>query len=416
MNEFKLELGSLEDALKSAASAVVQFIILPLVLFLIIGSVISGFSSSSTDRLAQLIEDYKFYIIIFGAALSVIAAFKGFYPKGSYSRLTFDLAMVPFYVLIVWSFEMGGQMSVALADAGIPFKLDLVLWLLTLYIVFKSLSKLAEFIDFRRPFLERLARTYPGVIPPKPRPTEDLANHRFWHDFRPRYGRFLAGMTEASKALIKFVIFPLIFIAILGAVIQSTQGAVEGLIGQAGGNADGLFGLGSATLERLSTLLLLIGLPIAVLSFFKGFYPKGSVSRLTFALVIVALICIWIFYAALGGHINATIDMGQMNIHLNLNFELLLWLFIIGAALWGIYWAVEALVYRKDWKENGFMPVDDKALRERRRQRKAMGGEGEIPPQSPPPQYPQNPYQAPPPQQYQPYEQPQPPKGPNPGP
>lgn len=411
MNEFKLELGSLEDALKSAASAVVKFIILPLILFLIIGSVLSGFSSVSVDRLAQLIGDYRFFVIIFGAVLTVIAAFKGFYPKGSYSRLTFDLAMVPFYLLMVWSFAMGGQMSTALADAGIPFKLDLLLWLLTLYIVFKSLSKLAEFIDFRRPFLEGLARTYPGVMPPKPRPAEDPATHKIWQDFRPRYGRYLAGMTEASKALLKFVIFPLIIIMILGAVIQST----EGMIGQAGGNADGLFGFGSATLERLTVLLLLIGLPIAVLSFFKGFYPKGSVSRLTFALVIVALICVWIFYAALGGHISLSMDVQQMNIHFNMNFEPLLWLFIIGAALWGIYWAVEALIYRKDWKENGFMPVDDRALREKRRQRKAMGGEGGIPPQGPPPQHHQK-YQEPTPQPYQPYEQPRPPQGPNPGP
>ena len=376
MNEFKLELGSLEGALRSAALAVVQFIIVPLVIFILIGSVLTSFSPTSVKHLAQLMEDYKFYIIVFGAALSVLAALKGFYPKGSISRLTFDMAMIPFYALLVWSFDMGGKMAPAFSAAGFPFKLDLVLWLITLFIVFKSLYKLAEFIDFRRPFLQGLARTYPGIRAPLPRPTEDPKAHRFWQDFRPRYGRFLAGMTEADKALLKFVIFPLLMIIILGAVIQSTQGMLESMTGRAGGNADGLFGLGSATLDRLSTLLLFIGLPIAGISFFKGFYPKGSVSRLTFALIIVALICAWIFFAALGGHISVSMDVLSSAIHFSLNFEPLLWLFILGAALWGIYWAVEAFIYRKDWKQNGFQPVDDAALRQQRRQRTAALREG----------------------------------------
>lgn len=372
MNEFKGELGSLEHCLKSAALAIVKFIILPLIILIVVGAMMSSFSSVTVKNLAQLIEDYRFYVIVYGAVLAVLAGLKGYYPKGSYSRLTFDLAMVPFYVLLVWSFSMGGRMGSAFNDAGFPFKLDLVLWLLTLFIVFKLLYKLAEFIDFRRPFLEGLARTYPGVEPPKPRPVEDPKAHRFWQDFRLRYGRFLSGMTEADRALLQFVIFPLLSIIILGAIIQSTQGMLESMTGTLGGDANGLFGLGSATLDQLSTLLLFIGVPIAVISFFKGFYPKGSVSRLTFALIIVALICAWIYIAALGGHISVSMNVSSTNIHFNLNYEPLLWLFIIGAALWGIYWSVEAVVYRKDWKQNGFMPVDDKALREQRRQRKEM--------------------------------------------
>jgi hypothetical protein len=280
--------------------------------------------------------------------------------------------MIPFYLLMVWSFYLSGKMGPAFSDAGFPFKFDLVLWLLTLFIVFKSLHKLAEFIDFRRSFREWLAKSYPGEKWPKPVPVEDPQTHRFWQDFRPRYGRFLPGMTEADKALLNFVIFPLLFIILLGAVIQSTQGMLQGLADRTGGNTDSLFGLGSATLDRLGNLMLFIGIPIAVLSFFKGFYPKGSVSRLTFALVVVALVCAWIFIAALGGHVSVSMDVLNSNTHFNLNFEPLLWLFIIAAALWGIYWAVEAFIYRKDWKQNRFMPVDDALLRQQRRERRAQ--------------------------------------------
>ena len=193
-----------------------------------------------------------------------------------------------------------------------------------------------------------------------------------------------------------------------------------------GGNSDGLLGQGSATLDRLGNLLLFIGLPIAIISFFKGFYPKGSVSRLAFALVVVALICIWIFIAALGGHISVLMELLGSSIHFNLNFETLLWLFIIAAALWGIYWAVEVFIYRNDWKQNGFMPVDDTLRRKQRHQRNEMENEersrekderarqkeGGTPPQSLPPSgYPQ--YQQSGPQTSEPY---QPPQGPKPGP
>jgi hypothetical protein len=376
MNEFKLELGSLTRALWSATWAVVQFIIAPLLVTVLIASILNGFSSAPVQHLGHLIGDYSFYIIVIGAVLVVLAGLKGYYPKGSRSRLTFDLAMVPFFLLLLWSFDMGGRMGPAFSDAGFPFRLDLVLWLFTLFIVFKSLYKVAEYIDFRGSFLVTLARTYPDVRPPQPRPPEDPNGHMLWDDFRPRYGHFLSGMAEADKALLQYVIFPLLVIILLGAIIQSTQGFLESMTGTAGANTSGLFGLGSATLDRLGTLLLFIGLPIAVMSFFKGFYPKGSVSRLTFALIVVALVCAWIFFAALGGHISVSMNVSGSDIHFDLNYLTLLWLFIFAAALWGVYWAVEAYIYRKDWIQNGFMPVDDAALRRQRRHRRAEDREG----------------------------------------
>ena len=61
MNEFKLELGDLVHALRSATLAVVQFIIFPLLLIIIISSLLGSFSSTAVHDLAKLIEDYKFY-------------------------------------------------------------------------------------------------------------------------------------------------------------------------------------------------------------------------------------------------------------------------------------------------------------------------------------------------------------------
>ncbi len=376
MNEFDLELGSLKKALGSATGAVVQFIIGPLLATILISSLLSGSSSAAVQHLGRLIGDYSFYIIVLGAVLVALSALKGYYPKGSRSRLTFDLAMIPFYLLLLWAFDMGGSMGPAFNAAAFPLQLDLVLWLFTLFIVFKSLYKVADYIDSRRSFLVKLARTYPGITLPPARPVEDPALHRLSQDFHPRYGRFLSGMAEADRSLLQYVIFPMLIIIVVGAIIQSTQGFLESMTGTAGADATSLFGLGSATLDRLSTLLLFIGLPIAVMSFFKGFYPKGSVSRLTFALIVVALVCAWIYFAALGGHLSVSMNVLGSPIHFDLNYVALLWLFIFAAALWGVYWAVEAYIYRKVWKKNGFIPEDEVVRNGQRSRHWAQDREG----------------------------------------
>ena len=58
MNEFKAELGSLEHCLKSAALAIVKFIILPLIILIVVGAMMSSFSSVTVRIWPSLFEDY----------------------------------------------------------------------------------------------------------------------------------------------------------------------------------------------------------------------------------------------------------------------------------------------------------------------------------------------------------------------
>jgi hypothetical protein len=90
---------------------------------------------------------------------------------------------------------------------------------------------------------------------------------------------------------------------------------------------------------------LLIGIPIAILSFFRGFYPKGSISRFTFGAIVVVLACLWIWSVTRGGALALEFDQFGLSI----SFTGLVLLFILAAALKGVYYLAEMFSYRREW-------------------------------------------------------------------
>jgi hypothetical protein len=124
----------------------------------------------------------------------------------------------------------------------------------------------------------------------------------------------------------------------------------------------------SGLLGTTMALLFFVGIPIAVLSFFKGFYPKGSFSRMSFSIAIVALLDLWIWFATLQGRFQA--DMG--NVRIDINYQPYVLLIILGVSLWAIYYVVELVSYRKDWIAQDFEPVDERMASERRSRNKVL--------------------------------------------
>ncbi len=74
------------------------------------------------------------------------------------------------------------------------------------------------------------------------------------------------------------------------------------------------------------------GLFMVGLAFFKGFYPKGSVSRMTFWLGLVAVVCLWIWFFLFGG--SLIIDIADM-VELSVGFTPIVLILMFAAALWG---------------------------------------------------------------------------------
>ncbi len=150
------------------------------------------------------------------------------------------------------------------------------------------------------------------------------------NEFSLNEGHVGKGIAASILSAAKYLIFPLLILM-----------SASSMLVQAGGGevAEQL------RLEDVKYVLLMLGIPITVLSFFRGFYPKGSISRFTFGAIVTVLVCLWIWMVTMGG--NLTLEFEQFG--LVLNFTGLVLLFILAAALKGVFYLVEMLSYRQDW-------------------------------------------------------------------
>jgi hypothetical protein len=138
------------------------------------------------------------------------------------------------------------------------------------------------------------------------------------------------GVRSAVVTAVKYLVVPILLI--LGFSTLLSQAGGEELADQIG-------------VDRIMDYLILLGVPITVLSFFRGYYPKGSRSRMTFGVLVAGLVCLWIWLVLAGGYLSVQFD----DVGLSLNYMGFVLLFILAAALGGLYYVVEMLSYRQEW-------------------------------------------------------------------
>jgi hypothetical protein len=355
MSDLAPRYGDLSRGLYGSAWTLVQFIILPIILILISSALLESGGTGSMIGLDQAILGLRIVFIIFGSFLSVIGFFREFYPAGSLSRLMFGQVRAVVVIGLGYMLFIGSGMHDAIKQAGPDIDLVSLFYLFAVLVGLGMLYIVGEWVDTR--WIWRKAKAeIDGVSfrPGKEHPPEDPKAHRVWHDFRFHYGRLTKGILMARSALLRYVIMPVALIIVLKAVISALGSTIT----------DNLSGMLGTTM----TFLFFIGIPIAVLSFFKGFYPKGSVSRMTFSIVIIALLDLWIWFATLQGRFQADLGMVQMD----LNYQPYVLLLIFGVSLWAIYYVVELVSYRKDWISQDFEPVDESKAAERQLREKAL--------------------------------------------
>lgn len=148
-------------------------------------------------------------------------------------------------------------------------------------------------------------------------------------EFSLKGGNVNAGIYSAVGGGIKYMIAPLFFLII-----------VSGLLAQVGQTSL----LDNLGLGEMRFWILVTGIPITILCFFRGFYQKGSISRMLFALGVTAFICIWIWKVTRGG--NIALSMSQINV--SLAYTGFVYLFLLAAILRGVYYIAEMFSYRRD--------------------------------------------------------------------
>jgi hypothetical protein len=117
--------------------------------------------------------------------------------------------------------------------------------------------------------------------------------------------------------------------------------------------------------------MFILGLPMTALSFFMGFYPRGSVSRFLPAVIFVLIGLYWIWVLGLEGKL--VIDSIE-SININLDYSALLLLLMIANSLWIVYYALELWLYRPEWKEGGFQKDLHGKESRRKGRRRAIDG------------------------------------------
>ncbi|OPY32629.1 MAG: hypothetical protein A4E32_01211 [Methanomassiliicoccales archaeon PtaU1.Bin124] len=345
MSEFDPRLIVWKGGIVPAFSAAVRYLLVPFILFYILARVFNGFDRPDWS---DIFDDLQTIVLLFSMPLIVLAFLRGLYPRGSYSRFTFAVIALPVVVFMAYSMLLGGRIQDLLAQDGLDMDLMLLFYFAFIGAVLGLLVHLGDFIDERYNFLVLRSRLLATPAPPA-RVARDPAKHRTWHDFLPRYGRYRPGFKESKGAFTRFIVWPTIIFLAAAAILVKVNDSLP---------VD--FDL---ALKDTASLLIVIGVPLAALAFFKGFYPKGSVSRFAFFAAMALLTCLWIWYAALGG--VASVDMTGMA-SVKVDYSLFILLFILAAALWALYALVEMISYRPDWRRNGFYPVEDAKIKEQK--------------------------------------------------
>jgi hypothetical protein len=359
MSDLSPRYGVLSRGLYGSARAVALFIILPVIIILVSVSLLEGTGNGS--MLDRAILGLKMVFVTFGSILAVLSFFSEFYPAGSISRLLFGEIRALVVIALWYLIFIGSGMNDAIRTAGPDIDLVYLFYLIAVMIGLGMLYLVCEWIDFRETWRKsKAAIDGTPYLPKRKHAQEDPRAHRMWQDFRFRYGRLTKGIKMAKGALLRYVIIPIAVVIVVKALISSMGNTITDQF--------------SETLGTTMTLMVLVGIPIAVMSFFKGFYPKGSVSRMSFSMIVVALLDLWIWYATLQGRFVADLDMIQMDV----NYQPYVLLLIFGVSLWVIYYVVELISYRKDWIAQDFQPVNESVAAERKLREKAMRKEKRI--------------------------------------
>jgi len=340
--DFSPGTGKLGLGFRASYRTLLKFMVVPVIIIMVVIAILHrAFSDPVGTQLINILQQMEDVALWYSLPIAAMAFGRGFYPKGSLGRLAFGLLAIVATIIYALALLLNGSLESFLNAQGLIIDLDEIWLLILVLIAFASFLRVGEFLDHRRAWRISVGR------PVKPYAEE--APHSLPQDFRPRYGRFETGAKEGRKAVRKYFVSPALIVMIVRAVVVSLIASFQ------------MSDLSFITqyLQDIYAIIVVFALPIIVLVFFRGFYPKGSFSRLCFGWTVAVTIAIWIWAVTLGGKISSNINLGLTSLGINLDFLGLVYLFMIASLLWGLYYTAEFFSYRKSWIANEFQPVDD---------------------------------------------------------
>jgi hypothetical protein len=331
--DFHPRVGKIGDGAKLSLRAYVLFIIVPAVVLTLISESIDDMDFQNSIGLADVFIQVLDAIIVFSIIIVILSFFRGFYPKGTFSRAVFGVLVIAFMLILLNAAFLEGGLKKAFSDSGATLDFDLILLVLLLYITLGFVGVLAELIDNRR--------TWKKIIGRKVKPWKQEEKPNLLTDFHLRNARFVKGTKGAKKAFRGYALWPSLFLVL---VIASLNG-----------NNDSTTNESISTLEGLVSVAIIFSIPVIIAQFFRGSYPRGAISRWVFGMVAVVFIFLWNL-KFWGGFLNEFMnsDVNPDNVISTLQSPMSLTgvviiFFIIWASIKAIRFTREYFKYRDNW-------------------------------------------------------------------
>ncbi len=329
--DFNPRTGRLGDAAKACRRSYIFWMVLPLIALSVAAGIVRDATVITNNLgLASEIDAIATAIIPVSIIIVAISFPYGFFPKGSFGRFVFGMALVPVLVLFVLSVFGNGALQRALFNSDLKVDLSFVQLLIMLYALSFAIVPACEVADGRRAWKKMYGRSLKQLSPSRP---------GLMTDFRIRYAKFVSGAKDGRKGIISFVVIPVIVLVATRAALESTdnpymQQALASLVG-------------------LDAKLAIVGFGLAAVMFVRGLWGPGAFSRLLFGLVATAVDVLWTL-VLIGGldNVSAQINIpGGFSIDLSPYLGYVLIIFVILAAFSGVKYTMEFLRHREEWSK-----------------------------------------------------------------
>jgi hypothetical protein len=356
LRDFDLSLGNAGRGLKAARKELLLYIVIPEAIIVMGIALVRSLAIGGTNY--NILGSWTIIVLGAGMLVTFVGFWRGFYPPGSYSRLASGLMLVPAISLYFLALGMQGSFYEALRQMGIMLYTPGVELLIIIFIMLVAFRQVAEFADARRDWLQACGKE---VRPYKPIPKMTRIQ-----EFRVRFASKRDGVVWAGKGMVRYVFYTSIAIIFIITAIDSAV----------------YFGTGmelkafSSTLSHMFIGLVLIAIPLAASRAFYGFYPQGSISKLTAGYLMCGVGAFYTYSSFRGGTMTMVSEGDIMTAGVAIDFTFIVVLFTIGWMIWAVTVTAEYFAFREAWVANGYRPVVQKEEAQRIAFEKIVAKEG----------------------------------------
>ncbi len=265
--------GTVTDALITAIVRAVLFIVVPV---LLIALLLSG---ANTDQTISGLQEVRTNVLIFGSALVVISFAWAYHLRSTKARLLFGLIGAGLLVVYGFAVFLTGGFNKAMDGLGWTLP-GVMLFGIACYFALGSALKFVRDYQF---FRKALIRSEQKEVVFKP----TLG----WGEFDLRLGSISSASSVAyifiRRVVVRFSVIILLIAWLLSFTGFGSNPAESGYLN---------------ILVNMVGIILLVSIPMTIFAWFKGFYPKGTISRTVadVALSLSLVLLIFLLFAQSG--------------------------------------------------------------------------------------------------------------------